>query len=70
MSRPTLFLIGIILLVIGIAAGVFFLIPGIPHIIADTHMHIKHAAACFVLALVGLAVLLINRPRTQVSALS
>ncbi len=63
MKNPALFFGGIVVVIIGIALGVFFLIPGVPHIIADSGQHIKHAIAFFCLAVLGLLAALVNRPR-------
>lgn len=65
MNKQTLFWGGILLFLVGIAAGIFFLIPGIPHLIADSHMHLKHAIAAFVLGVLGLLATVINRPKAQ-----
>ena len=51
------------LAIVGIALGVFFLIPGINHIIADSSMHIKHAILCFGLAVIGIIGALVARPK-------
>lgn len=67
MNKQTLFWGGILLFVIGVAGGIFFLIPGIPHVIADTHMHVKHAIAAFVVGVVGILGALVNRPKAHVS---
>jgi hypothetical protein len=67
MSKQTLFWGGILLFVVGVAAGIFFLIPGINHVIADSHMHLKHAIAAFALAVVGLLGALVNRPQARAS---
>lgn len=64
MKNPALFFGGIALVIIGIALGVFFLIPGVPHIIADSGQHIKHAIVFFCLAVLGVLAALVNRPRT------
>ncbi len=64
MKNPGLFFGGIAVLVVGIALGIFFLIPGVPHIITDSASHTKHAIACFVLGILGLVVALVNRPNT------
>jgi hypothetical protein len=47
MNKQTLFWGGILLFLVGVAVGIFFLIPGIPHLIADSNMHVKHAIAAF-----------------------
>jgi len=62
MKNPALFFGGVLLVIIGIALGIFFLIPGINHIITDSQAHSKHAIACFALAILGLLVALVNRP--------
>ena len=51
------------LAIVGIALGVFFLIPGINHIIADSSMHIKHALLFFGLAAIGIIGALVARPK-------
>lgn len=63
MKNPALFWGGIVVLLLGIALGIFFLIPGINHVIADSSTHVKHATACFVIAILGLIVTLVNRPK-------
>ncbi|MGH2482218.1 MAG: hypothetical protein ACRDHW_21415, partial [Ktedonobacteraceae bacterium] len=63
MNKSTLFLGGILLCIVGIALGIFFLIPGIPHIITTSAAHGKHATAAFVLAALCLIVALVNRPK-------
>ncbi len=63
MKNPALFFGGIILMILGIALGIFFLVPNIPHIITSNTSHSKHAIACFVLAALGILVALVNRPK-------
>lgn len=63
MNKSTLFLGGILLCLVGVALGIFFLVPGIPHIITTSASHSKHAIACFVLAALGIVVALVNRPK-------
>ena len=65
MNNPVLFLGGIIVTILGIALGIFFLIPGINHVIADSNTHYKHAIAFFALAVLGILVALVNRPRAS-----
>ena len=65
MHKQTLFWGGILLFLVGVAAGIFFLIPGIPHIIADSHMHVKHAIAAFALGVLGILASVINRPKSR-----
>jgi uncharacterized membrane protein HdeD (DUF308 family) len=63
MKNPALFFGGILLAIIGIALGIFFLLPGVNHIITDSSTHIKHATGCFVLGILGIIVALVNRPK-------
>jgi hypothetical protein len=65
MNKHTLFWGGILLLLVGVAAGIFFLIPGIPHIIADSNMHVKHAIAAFAVGVLGLLAAIVNRPQAR-----
>ena len=51
------------LAIVGIALGVFFLIPGINHFIADNNMHIKHAILFFGLGVIGIIGALVARPK-------
>ncbi len=55
------------LAIVGIALGVFFLIPGINHVIADNNMHIKHALLSFGLAVIGIIGALVTRPKAATS---
>ena len=63
MKNPAIFYGGIVLAIVGIALGVFFLIPGINHVIADSNMHIKHALLSFGLAAIGIIGALVARPK-------
>jgi hypothetical protein len=65
MNKQTLFWGGILLFLVGVAGGIFFLIPGIPHLIADSNMHVKHAIAAFALGVLGILASLVNRPRSR-----
>ncbi|HVU67994.1 MAG TPA: hypothetical protein VHD63_12725 [Ktedonobacteraceae bacterium] len=65
MNKQTLFWGGLLLFLVGVAAGIFFLIPGIPHLIADTRMHVKHAIAFFALGVVGILAAVVNRPQSH-----
>jgi hypothetical protein len=67
LKNPAIFYGGIVLAIVGIALGVFFLIPGINHIIADSNMHIKHALLFFGLAVIGIIGALVARPKAAVS---
>jgi hypothetical protein len=67
MKNPAIFYGGIVLAIVGIALGVFFLIPGINHVIADSSMHWKHAILCFGLAVIGIIGALVARPKAAMS---
>jgi len=64
-KNPALFFGGIIVAILGIALGIFFLVPGVNHIIADSNAHIKHAIAFFGLAVLGIILTLVNRPKPE-----
>lgn len=63
MRNPTLFFGGLALVILGVVLGIFFLVPGVNHVIVDSARHTRHAAACFALAVLGLLVVLVNRPK-------
>jgi hypothetical protein len=63
MKNPAIFYGGIVLAIVGIALGIFFLIPGINHVITDNNQHIKHAVLCFGLAAIGIIGALVSRPK-------
>lgn len=63
MKNPALFFGGIVVFLLGIALGIFFLVPGVNHIIASSATHVKHAAAFFAIGVLGLVVTLVNRPK-------
>jgi len=65
MKNPAIFYLGILVAIIGVALGVFFLVPNVNHIIADSQVHIKHAIAFFALAVVGILIALVNRPKAS-----
>ena len=65
MKNPAIFFLGILVAIIGIALGAFFLVPNVNHIIADSQPHIKHAIAFFALAVVGILIALVNRPKAS-----
>lgn len=67
MKNPAIFYLGIVVAIIGVALAVFFLIPNIPHIITDSQTHIKHAIAFFALAVVGVLIALVNRPKASIT---
>ena len=65
MKKQTLFWGGILLFLVGVATGIFFLIPGISHLIADSTMHVKHAIAAFALRVLGILASIVNRPTAR-----
>ena len=67
MKNPAIFYLGILVAIIGIALGVFFLVPNINHVITTPQTHVKHAIAFFALAVVGILISLVNRPKPSVS---
>jgi len=66
MKNPAIFYGGIVLAIVGIALGIFFLIPGINHVIADSSMHFKHAILFFGLGVIGIIGALVSRPKAAV----
>jgi hypothetical protein len=66
MKNPAIFYGGIILAILGIALGIFFLVPGINHVITDSSMHIKHAILFFGLAVIGIIGALVTRPKAAI----
>jgi fumarate reductase subunit D len=67
LKNPAIFYGGIVLAIVGIALGIFFLIPGINHVITDSSMHIKHAILCFGLAVIGIVGALVARPKAAMN---
>lgn len=66
MKNPAIFYGGIVLAIVGIALGIFFLIPGINHVITDSSMHIKHAIVFFGLGIIGIIGALVTRPKPAI----
>ena len=66
MKNPALFYGAIVVAILGVALGVFFLIPGIPHVITDSAQHIKHAILFFGLGVIGIIGALVTRPKAAV----
>lgn len=56
MKPSTAYLIGGIVFVVCVALGIYYLIPGVYHVLADPPMaaHVKHSIVFFVLAVVAL----------------
>ncbi len=67
MRNPALFFGAILVAIIGIALGVFFLIPNVNHVIASSSVHIKHAILFFGIGVVGLLAALVTRPKAAVA---
>ena len=63
MNNSALFFGAILVAIVGIALGVFFLVPGVNHIIADSSLHWKHATAFFALGVLGIIAALVTRPK-------
>ncbi len=70
MKNPVLFVGAIVVAVIALGLGVFYLIPGIYHPLTfsgvPTNSHYTHAIAFFVLCVLLIAVALVNRPKSAV----
>ena len=65
MKNPALFYLAILVAIISVALGVFFLVPNINHIITTSQTHVKHALAFFGLAVVCILIALVNRPKAS-----
>jgi hypothetical protein len=61
--NPALFYGAILVAIVGLALGAFFLVPNINHLIADSNMHPKHAIAFFALGVIGIIAALVTRPK-------
>jgi hypothetical protein len=66
MKNPALFFGAILVAIIGVALGVFFLIPNVNHIIADSNVHIKHAILFFGIGVIAILAALVTRPKAVV----
>ena len=62
MKNPAIFYGGMVLAIVGIALGIFFLIPGVNHVITSSAMHVIHAILFFGLAVIGFLGALVSRP--------
>lgn len=67
-GNAPVFYLAIVFVALAVAAGLYFLIPGVPHPFynesTDPHAHFTIAAVLFVVAVVGLVVARITRPGT------
>jgi len=66
MSKTTIFYAGIAVTVIALLLAVYYIIPGVYHVLASNPMqpHYKHAVAFTALAVIAALAAVINRPRT------
>ncbi len=66
MSKTTIFYAGIAVAIIALLIAVYYVIPGVYHVLANppTVAHYKHAAAFAAVAIVAALAAVINRPRT------
>ena len=63
-STSPLFYVAIAAAVVALLIGVYYLIPGIPHLLTTTAMHIKHAVLFFAIAVICVIGALVMRPKT------
>ncbi len=78
MRSPVLFYIGIAIAVIGLAVGVYYLIPGIHHAVlftlskagtvAASDIRPLHAVVGFVIMVIGLIIAFVARPKKAAMA--
>jgi hypothetical protein len=70
MKNPALFYGAIVVAVVALALGVYYLVPGIYHPLTfsgtPTDSHHTHAIAFFVLCALLIIVALVNRPKSAV----
>lgn len=70
MKNPALFIGSLVVAVVALALGVFYLIPGPYHPLTFSKTpesaHLTHAVAFFVLCLLLIVVALVNRPKSAV----
>lgn len=63
-SKSTIFYGAIVVAVICIALAIYYIIPGMTHVLASgTTAHYKHAIALGAVALVCIIAALVNRPK-------
>ncbi len=71
MKNPLLFVGALVVAVVALALGVFYLIPGLYHPLTFSKTpyvaHYTHAIAFFVLCVLLIIVALVNRPKSAVS---
>ena len=65
MNKTTIFYAGIAVAVVALLLAVYYIIPGVYHVLASNPMqaHYKHAIAFTALAVIAALAAIINRPR-------
>lgn len=67
-KNPALFYGAIVVAIIAVALAVYYLIPGVYHVLTfsgdPTSAHYKHAAACGAVAIICILAALVNRPKS------
>ena len=65
MNKTTIFYAGIAVAVIALLIAVYYVVPGVYHVLASNPLqaHYKHAAAFAAVAVVAALAAIINRPR-------
>ena len=67
MKNPVLFYGAILVAVVALILAVYYIIPGIYHPLTTTPplaSHPTHAVAFFLLAIIGVVAVLVNRPKS------
>ncbi|GAC1397533.1 MAG: hypothetical protein NVSMB49_03480 [Ktedonobacteraceae bacterium] len=69
MSKTTIFYAGIAVAVVALLIAIYYVIPGVYHVLASDPMkaHYKHAVAFVAIAVVAALAAVINRPRSVAS---
>ena len=65
MNKTTIFYAGIAVAVVALLVAIYYVVPGVYHVLASNPMqaHYKHAAAFAAVAVVAALAAVINRPR-------
>lgn len=64
-KSPAIFYGAIVVAIIALILGVEYLIPGVPHLLTDTAMHLKHAVLFFFIAAICIVGALVTRPKAN-----
>ena len=65
MKNPALFYGAIVVAILAIIIAIYYIIPGMTHVLASgTGAHYKHAAAFGAVAVICIIAALVNRPRS------